>query len=177
MSGLPFELRDRFLSRYHPGTARVLDCAGNEALWAGFGDRVERVGYDYEGAAEAGLQLEYGKVGADVVDIGGADPWSVWADALAGMIGTPFTAFLTIRRSDLRLDGGLPRFVWERAGVPFDWSRWNGPRFDGLVLRAGLSYAEERGFRFEEAAGVRFFGKPFPWRYNHVGLRLVPEWR
>jgi hypothetical protein len=175
MTDLAADLRRHFLEAHHPGTARVLDCAGNEAVWDAFGARVERVGYDYEGAEAAGLQLEYGAVGADVVDIGGADPWSVWADALAGLAGTPFTAFLAVPRGSLRMEGGLPRFVWERVGIPFDWSRWYGPRLDGLVLRAGLSYAGERGFRFEEALAARPFGKPFPGRYNHVGVRLVPE--
>jgi len=174
MGDLLVDLRKHFISQYYPSGARVFDCAGNQALWDKVGVS-EHVGYDYEGAGDAGLQLIFDGVHADVVDIGGPDPWGIYADALAGFEGRPVTIFLSIPRSALRMKDGLMKFVWERVGIPFDWSRWNGPTIDGRVLRAGLSYFEERGFVVEDAMAVRFFGKPFPWRYNHIGVKLLPR--
>jgi hypothetical protein len=168
------DLRKHFISRYYSTGARVFDCAGNNAIWDKIGVS-EYVGYDYEAAGEAGLELMFNDVHFDIVDIGGKDPWGIYADVLAGFTGRPVTIFLSIPRSALRMKDGLTRFVWERVGIPFDWSRWNGPALDGWVLRAGLSYFEERNFIAEDAMAVRFFGKPFPWRYNHVGVKLLPR--
>jgi len=168
------DLRRHFLARYHPLGARVFDCAGNAALWAEISDCLSYLGYDYEAAAQAGLELDFTKVSADIVDIGGPEPWGIYADVLAGFSGRPVTVLISIPTEALRLDG-LPKFVWERVGIPFDWSRWNGPAVDGLVLRAGLSCAEDCGFTIGDAQAVRFLGKPFPWRYNQIGVRLLPE--
>lgn len=169
------DLRRYFLARYHPLGARIFDCAGNAALWSKISDSVRYVGYDYEAAKEAGLQLLFSEVEADIIDIGGSDPWGIYADVLAGFTGRPVILFFSISKKSLRLDDGLEKYVWERVGIPFDWSRWNGPAIDGLVLRAGISCAEACGFTIEDAQAVRFLGKPFPWRYNHVGIRLLPE--
>lgn len=169
------DLRRHFLARYHPLGARVFDCAGNATLWSKIGNMASYVGYDYEAAARAGLSLLFSEVDADIVDIGGSDPWGIYVDVLAGFMDRPVTLFFSIPTKNLRLDDGLEKYVWERVGIPFDWSRWNGPAVDGLVLRAGISCAEACGFTIMDAQAVRFLGKPFPWRYNHVGVRLLPE--
>jgi len=172
------EVRRSLFGRHHGfGHVVVVDLAGNWPVWERLcGPRMRYVGYtgdDPSGAAGAILAAERD---VDVVDVGGRDPWGLYADVLSGFRGRAVTVFMSVPSSALRLDGGMPRYVWERAGVPFDWGRWNGPAFDALVLRAGLSYAWDRGFSVEEAVAVRFLGKPFPWRYNHVGLRLRSEW-
>jgi hypothetical protein len=167
-------LRKHFIDRHHQdGDVRVLDCAGNGAVWDRLAcGRVIYLGYDAGKAAAEGLALDFGKVDADIVDIGGGNPWGMYADVLDGFAGRSLTVFLLIPDTTLRVKDGLPKYVWERTGIPIDWSRWEGPGFDSLVMRAGLSYALDKGFEIEDAQAVQFVGKPFPWRYNHVGIRL-----
>jgi hypothetical protein len=167
-------LRRHFVDRYHrEGAVRVLDCAGNAAVWDRLAlKRMEYFGYDAGRAAAEGAALDLGLVEADIVDVGGGDPWGSYADVLDGFAGRALTVFLLIPDTALRLKDGLARYVLDRVGAPIDWSRWEGPGFDSLVMRAGLSYALDSGFAVEDAQAVYVVGKPFPWRYNHVGMRL-----
>jgi hypothetical protein len=169
------EIRKHFIDRYHGyGHIVVVDLARNWPVWERLcGNRVRYVGYtgdDPSGAVEGILESE---PRVDVVDIGDHDPWGLYADVLSHFVGDALSVFLSVSQSSLRLEEGLARYVWERVDIPIDWSMWKGAQWiDALVLRAGLSYACDRGFIVEDAQRFRFVGKPFPWRYNYLGLRL-----